>query len=307
MARISGMKANGGLRGTSTLKKDGKRYVEKQSMDVIYTVIGNGPADTPASIMQTAGIPQIGQKAYGLTVMKADAQREKYWVFGADYGKWTVTLNLEALEDEEEEEEKDPTEYPPDVSWDSEEYEEVLRHDINDHTKKVQTKCGEPLTLTTRRVVPVLTIKRTEKAPFSPLTILQYTNAVNSSSFWGAPAGSALLCKIGAQYKQIEDKDGNKKWYVDVTYVVKFKYDPETDAPWQARILHWGTKAFNDETHEAQAVRDGSGNVTGTLLDARGHKLADGAAPVYLEFDVYKERDFSPLKIDEDDISSVWV
>ena len=306
MARIVGMKGKGGMAGGVSMQKKGTTYRAKQTMSLEFIVIGDGPGDTPASVMRSAGLPQIGGKAYGLVVMDVDAQREAYWVNGQDFGKWAVSMQLEAVEGVEGDE-LEPTELPPEVSWDSEEYEEVLRQDINDPSKKVKTKCGEPLTLTTRRVIEVLTIKRTENAPFAASKIHEFTNTVNSGQFWGAPAGSALLAKIGATYKQVETTRAGKKWFVDVTYVIKFKFDPETTEPWQARVLHWGTKAFVDGTHEAQAVRDGSGNVSGCLLDASGFKLADTAEPVYLKSDAYKKKDFSALGIDEGSINSAWV
>ena len=291
-----------GLSGNRELQQDGAKMNIVEDFTRTYTIISDKNA-TAISIMGTPGLPQVGSRSGGLMCKKITPSRETLVLInGVTQSKWTVTAEYSS-----EVSETDPTELPPEVSWSSEVYEEVLKNDVDDPTKKVVTACGEPLILTQRRVMPVLTIKRTEKAPFSPMKILTYTNTINSNEFWGAPKYHALMEGINASYKQVEMTDGSKKWFVDVTYVIKFKFDPNNDQPWRAEVLHHGTKYFKVEGAEAQCWDDGNGN-TGTInLDENGYKLADDAEPVYLKFNVYKKMDWSALKIDTNQIRSLFV
>ncbi|MDO4571143.1 MAG: hypothetical protein Q4D38_12210 [Planctomycetia bacterium] len=301
MARIASIQG-GGLSGDHTLQQENGTFSLNRTMEIVYTVWGNSELDTPDTIIRTtAGLPTPGTSMYGLYCKKVSAKREKAFANGTTAGLWSVTATFDG-----EIESLEPTELPPEISWSSETYEEVLREDVEDG-KKVQTKCGEPLILTKQQILPTLTIKRTENAPFDPNTILDYTNTINEKTFWGAPAGHALMAGINATYKQVETPEGEKKWYVDVTYVIKFKQDPKTQHPWRARVLHWGTKFFKNAVDEAQCLIDGSGNVSGVKLDQNGFRLADNAEPVYLEFNVYPKKDFGSLELNPDQLGSVFV
>lgn len=301
MGYIIGVKQNG-LNGSQELQQDGTNLNIVEDFTIVYTVISNENATTK-SILYTPGLPRIGSYSAGLMCKKLTPSRDTLVILdGVTKSKWTITAEYSS-----EFTETDPTELPPEVSWSSEIYEEVLKWDVDNPNQKVVTKCGEPLILTRRRVMPVLTIKRTEEAPFPPMNILEYTNTINQNPFWGSPAKHALLEGINATYKQVELTNGDKKWYVDVSYVIKFRFDPNTNQPWQAQILHHGTKYFKVQGAEAQCWDDGNGN-TGTInLDANGLKLADGAEPVYLSFNVYETKDWSALKIDTDEIRSIFV
>ena len=302
MARLISIQS-GGLSGDQTLQQENGTFSLNRTLEIVYTVWGNDEKDTPDSIISTTtGLPTPGTSMYGLYCKKVTAQREKAFTNGTNAGLWSVTATFDG-----EIESLEPTELPPEISWSSETYEEVLREDVEDKNKKVQTKCGEPLILTRQLIIPTLTIKRTENAPFNPNTILSYTNTINSGTFWGAPAGHALMAGINATYKQVETSGGEKKWFVDVSYIIKFKQDPNSDHPWKARVLHWGTKFFKNSTDEAQCLIDGSGNVSGVKLDENGYRLADNDEPVYLEFNVYPKKDFGSLRLNPEQLGSVFV
>ena len=303
MARIIDMARSGhGANQKATVSKKGGIESIDKSFSMIYTVVAES-GDTPMTVANLDGIPQIGSIMDGLVCQrKTTSKKTPAIVDGEEKGIWTVTAEFS-----NELESNDPTEMPPEVRWTSEEYEEVLREDVEDQNKKVVTKCGEPLLLTIKRVIPVLTIKRTETAPFDPTKIVNYTNTVNSGAFWGAAAESALMAGIEANYKLVDTVNNGKKWFVDVTYTIKFRFEPNNSKPWKARILHAGTKYFPKAGAEAQKWMDVAGN-TGTInLDANGLKLADNAAPVYLDFNVYRKVSWASLHINPNDLGTYFV
>lgn len=300
MAQIVAIK-RGGRSGSHSLSQNGLQWDVEKTFTITYTVVCDSVSDTHEHILQTAGIPRVGVKMYGLICKKVSATREKLvQMNGGMRGLWTVTADFDSSIDH-----IDPTELPPEVSWTSEIFEEVLRKDLNG--RPIQTVPGEPLILTGRKAMPVLTISRTENAPFDPSIILNYTNTINSNGFWGAPAKSALLESIQAKYKQVEMTNGDKKWFVDVTYVIKFKKIPNVSEPWKASVLHHGTKYYQNAEDEAQAWEDGRGNNGSYNLDNNGFLLADGADPVYLDFDIYEQKNFDTLKINASQIGSMFV
>lgn len=293
MARIIDEKREGASGNRkATINQNGRVTQIDKDFTIVYMVVGE-VTDTPAVILGLTGIPQVGDIREGLVCQRVTTAKKSQIVEnGQIKSLWTVSAEYT-----NELEETEPTELPPEIRWTSEQYEEVLRQDAIDNKKKVVTACGEPLLLTAKKVIPVLTIKRTQNAPFSPLVILQYTNTVNSSAFWGAGANTALMASIEAVYKQVDTLNAGKKWFVDVTYVIKFKFDPNFQEPWKARILHAGTKYFPKAGAEAQKWMDVAGNTGVINLDANGLKLADNAAPFYLDFNVYRKADWSSLNL----------
>lgn len=303
MARIVDEQRSGaGANKRATVNKNGKVTDIEKSFTIVYTVIGEVD-DTAQEITAVAGIPQLGSIREGLVCQRLTSSRKGLVNIGGEVkSNWTVSAEYS-----NELESVDPTEMPPDVRWTSEQYEEVLREDVVNDKKKVVTKCGEPLLLTVKRVIPVLTIRRTENAPFDPTIILNYTNTVNNSAFWGAGAEHALMASIDAQYKQVETVNQGKKWFVDVTYVIKFKFDPNFAKPWKARILHAGTKYFPKAGAEAQKWMDVAGNCGVINLDNNGLKLADNKEPVYLDFNVYRIVSWNGLRLNPGDLGSYFV
>lgn len=302
MARIIDEK-RGGSSGSkkATISSKGRITQIDRDFTIIYTVLGE-VTDTPSVILGLSGIPTLGSIREGLVCQRVTTSKKDIVVESGDLKSlWTVQAEYSNDLDS-----ADPTELPPEIRWTSEQYEEVLRQDAIDNNKKVVTACGEPLLLTAKKVIPVLTIKKTQNAPFSPLIILMYTNTVNSSTFWGAAANTALMASIEAVYKQVDTLSAGKKWFVDVTYVIKFKYDPDFAEPWKARILHAGTKYFPKAGAEAQKWMDVAGNTGVINLDANGLKLADNAVPVYLDFNVYRKASWSSLHISPADLGNYF-
>ena len=303
MARIIDEK-RGGSSGSkkATINSAGRITQIDKDFTIVYTVLGE-QTDTPAVILGLNGIPALGSIREGLVCKSVTTSKKDIVVEdGTIKSLWTVTAEYS-----NDLESTDPTELPPEVRWTSEQYEEVLKEDVQDNNKKVVTKCGEPLLLTVKRVIPVLTIKRTENAPFDPTKIINFTNTVNGSAYWGAPSEHALLASIDANYKQVETVNQGKKWFVDVTYVIKFRFVPNETKPWKAKILHAGTKYFPKAGAEAQKWMDVAGNCGVINLDANGLKLPDNQKPVYLDFNVYRVARWNSLHIDPSDLGSFFV
>lgn len=199
------------------------------SHQATYVVWMDSESARENSVALVSGVPYIGMASPILSGAKCISRRisevgPRVWEVEAEFSQQYET----------DPEETEPWNLDPEWSWSCEQQEEPLLFDAVDQDKAIENSAGEPLPPISRTIaIPVLTIKRAE-ASFSGSTILDYVNHVNSSSFWGAPAYTALMADISASQATHE---GTKYW--DVTYQIKFNL--LIDAGWRARLLDHGT------------------------------------------------------------------
>lgn len=178
----------------------------------------------------------------------------------------------------------------PEWSWSFETVEEPLLFDAQDDTVAITNSALEPLPPVGVPVaIPVLSIKRSELS-FSPDTILDYVNKVNSSSFWGAAAGKALMAGISANQKK---EQGFTVW--DVSYTIKFKMDTHG---WKLRLLDQGTYYWSGAVGSSQKIPFGDDafqQVVGNL-DGSGGKNST-TTPEFVTYERYDSSDFNTLDL----------
>jgi hypothetical protein len=138
----------------------------------------------------------------------------------------------------------------------------------------------------------VLTITRNE-AWYDRVNLMPYKGAVSSDSFYGFDAGWAKVTDITAEYVTLGEFT-----YAVVTYEIQIRYDG-----WKKRILDRGFRVYSgadgdgNPAYEQVRGTDGTPLTEPVLLDGSGGKLADGANPVWLEFEVYRTLPFAWLEL----------
>lgn len=218
----------------------------------------------------------------------------------ADPLTWYVDVTADSRVEEEDDENTPPDQRLPEWSWDFETIERVATKDAsgsgNVSGRHIVNAVGEPFELTVPIALPVLTIERWQTS-FSPQTIINYVNRVNSTTFWGAQKGVALMAGIRDRKDTQQVFQG--QFFRKVTYTIKFAlpYIEDVLEGWKALLLNRGTFYFTSASDKTPKpfLAQGS-HVTGNLT-ATGEKAADGAEPVVLKFDIHKEADFNALQL----------
>lgn len=184
------------------------------------------------------------------------------------------------------------------ISWDVEEQEVTQYYDAVTGAL-LRNSAGQPIFVQQPQSIPILTIQRTESLNrFSASLVLFYNNTVNLYSFFGAPPYCARM--IGPTARRIAL---NNVPYWEVIYRIKFNMgiNPRTlqAQGWLANMLDRGWWFKNAEGKKEAAETDVDQEPYECLLDGNGHKLEDGQPPVFLPYNKYVIRDFTPLGLEE--------
>lgn len=294
----------GTLEGGDSLKPGTAQIIIHFSLTFI--VLGDTLADNDEDILATVGIPALYSPLGGATCFVRHAEETETVIHpttGVPCGLWEVFCEF----DNQRSETPDPTDplaKRPQIHWTGEMGEEVVERDT-ETGGPIQTKAEERIHLVEEVVYPILEITRYENAPFDPDVILNYVNHINSSPFWGAPEGCALMLPIDSTEEIIEDV-----LYCRNTYRIKFKIKKNaqggmTQDSYRRSVLHEGYQYRTQElagitlTNIIKTHVDAQGNPTKVNLDAEGGLLSPftGAQPVFLEFSTKYKKDFNNLSL----------
>lgn len=121
-----------------------------------------------------------------------------------------------------------------------------------------------------------------------------YRGRVNSDEFLGFPAGTLRITSIVANEA---DHDGQKYYDVTVKIAARKPIRTTDDKAWYLRVLHQGyyVRAAANDPPERATVRHNEYAVKPVYLDDDGLKLADGATPVWKEYEIYESVAFSGM------------
>jgi hypothetical protein len=159
----------------------------------------------------------------------------------------------------------------------------------------IQTVNGEPLVGVTRPFTDlVITVSR-NLPTFSPLSISTYMNKINSTPWYGLPAGTVRIMDIQAQNQFSEDFEF---WSVTISFQVRRGYGQILDAEaWDHRCAHQGyiVKVGGQKIHAL--TTDGLTVAQPVMISkTTGEQLADGVGE-YISFPVLDEIDFNTLNL----------
>lgn len=271
---------------TETYNQD--KYRIDAEHTAIYKIQCDDITDREDVVITADGCPYVGMDS--AIIPGAKCTERNITEVGA--GVWDVEARF-SYNYIKEPEEGDPWDATPTWNWSTETSEEPLLEDaqtgnaiVNSAKQSFRSPPAHPI------AIPVLTIERYELT-FNGQTILDYTNHVNSATFWGATAGKVLCAGISAQQETLGD---NKVW--KVTYVFKFKCDTYG---WKLRLMDEGSYYWEGDVgdSEKKPIKDDNMNNLVGLLDGHGHKLdmTTEYTPVFLTYNRYDNVNFNLLNL----------
>lgn len=137
---------------------------------------------------------------------------------------------------------------------------------------------------------PILGLVRNE-ANFDQDLADSLRDTVNDASWWGAAAGKVKLRSISANRTYNADAGG---WYWEVSYEFQFNRDG-----WNSKPLNAGFRQLNAAGDaQEQIYRDGNPVSSPVPLGTDGRALSPSGTPIFMDFPVYSESDFSLLNFD---------
>jgi len=300
MPTLLGIK-DGSYNADWTLKKKDKIYVPVREASIVYYVLADDSTQDDLVIGVTSGLPFLWGVTGGMVCMSKTLNDKTtciHPVTGVTTNLWEVGCKFST--DVDLSQDQDPEAKPPTVRWSGETEEEVLEKDPIT-LDAIQTEAEEPIITTAPIVLPVLEITRYEFWPFDPDVMLAYSHHTNSTVFWGAPVGSALMLPMDVDEEVIEQVK-----YVRVTYRIKFKIKKEGGSmlqdTWKMRLLHHGFK-YREAAGEAPVIKKDKYKNPMTVnlkTDALnpgqgGTELPSGSSAEYLEFNRFPKANFNAL------------
>jgi hypothetical protein len=137
---------------------------------------------------------------------------------------------------------------------------------------------------------PILQLVRNE-ASFDPALVHQYRNKVNSTSFFGADPGTVKVANI----------TGHRVKHPDLGYYWEVSYEFANNDTWHVFVLEQGMRQLVPGTSTKKTILDTAGTkVTSPWpLAANGTALPVGSTPIFREWIVYGEVDFSVFGFDD--------
>jgi hypothetical protein len=244
---------------------------------------------TPLSAMNAPGIPQTNSPhpiSPSLRALRFGCQQ-----VGPNY--FIVTVGYEGATPDPEDPSFDPLFQPPNIEFVDVTQEVEIDEDVNG--APIQTVNGEPIAGVTRPFTDLGIIVQRNLPSFDPLLISTYTNKVNSTTWYGLPAGTVRIMGIGAK-----SVFSNEFAYWDVTarFQVRRGQGTVTDArAWWYRTAHQGYLVQTIDGLVHAVSDDGLTVPQPVMLDlVTGQQLPPGVG-AYIEFQVLEEIDFNALNL----------
>lgn len=198
---------------------------------------------------------------------------------------WRLRAEYSSKMPDQDEQHLDPVDRTPRWSWSSRTIEHSPTKDAAGTL--IAASNGQPFFITVPVTIPILTIKRYRNS-FSGQDILDYTNTVNNTAFWGAAQDEALMSNITAEQVDVE---GKRLW--QVTYTIDFKIGDFAPKGWQLELLDQGTYYISGGNK--YSFTDEQGNpISGNLDGSTGNKSATAQ---YIEFQIYERTEFNDLDL----------
>jgi hypothetical protein len=209
---------------------------------------------------------------------------------------WDVTLRYSSVLDNGEQDEN-PLNQPAVIEYGSAQFQKIAYRTINGEavTNSAGTFFDPPVTIDDSR--PVIRITK-NKATFSASQAMAYRNAINTDAFLGIAPYCARVTHFGG-VKRFKNVSGLLLPYWEVS--LEIHVDHET---WLAQVLDQGYYVRTGSTLEGKPIfndirytSSGQSVAGPVMMDGNGLQLNDGATPVFLSFQVYRELPFAPLEM----------
>jgi hypothetical protein len=255
----------------------------------VFNLTPNFSGATTLDALAAAGIPLRNSPHPQTAILRA--RRFNASQIGPQY--FQVTVGYEALTSDPNDPSQNPLDQPAVVSFSSVTQEVEIDEDRDGNP--IQTINGEPLVGVTRPFTDlVITVSRNLPS-FDPASISTYMNKINSTTWYGLPAGTVRIMDIQAQNQFSEDFEF---WAVTISFQVRRGYGQVIDAEaWDHRCAHQGyiVKIGGQKKHAL--TTDNLPVAQPVMIDrTTGAQLADGTG-AYINFPVLDEIDFNQLNL----------
>jgi len=282
--------------GYSSVRYSGSGSSEK-TLTRVFSAVVDDATDTPLTLAADSNIPQAGDTYPSDASFRAgvpDISKISPYFYNVTVTYGTSEIDFPTGGD-------NPLSEPASIDWDDAESVEPVDKDADGEA--LVNAVDEPFDPAPTHPFndAVLIIQRNQAAFYAGDKYI-FGGSVCSHTFWGAPAGTALMKSIRAHYER-----GSINYW-KVTYRIQFRLDrPAGVNPsqtWYHRLLNQGYRYYDDDGQLLIAKDDAGDPVSQPiLLDADGKKLAAGATPVWLLRPKYRVAAWWPLGIDSGDLS----
>jgi hypothetical protein len=255
----------------------------------VFNLTPNFSGATTLDALAAAGIPLRNSPHPQTAILRA--RRFNASQIGPQY--FQVTVGYEALTSDPNDPSQNPLAQPAVKSFSSVTQEVEIDEDRDGNP--IVTINGEPLVGVTRPFTDlVITVSRNLPS-FDPVSISTYMNKINSTTWYGLPAGTVRIMDIQAQNQFSEDFEF---WAVTISFQVRRGYGQVIDAEaWDHRCAHQGyiVKVGGNKIH---ALTTDNLPVAQPVMISKttGAQLADGVGE-YINFPVLDEIDFNQLNL----------
>lgn len=221
---------------------------------------------------------------YALVVGKQSKQGSyrKHWVVEVKYSTDLTQLSRT----------DNPLDAPAEIGWSFASTTVVVEKDRNGNA--IVNSAKQPINppLTRERYALVLNYSA-NRPTYDPIQALDFMDTVNDSSFYGASAGQCRLTKWNA-VRKVGNIDGTVDYYW--VHDIEIHFLPNG---WAEELQDRGPLELVSGKLKEPPAGETSGLVSAEprLLDGNGRFLDPGETPVYLSFDVLRERNFALLGI----------
>lgn len=244
---------------------------------------------TALDALGAPGLPLLGSPHPQTLIMRA--RRKSVTQAGPQY--FTVTVGYEALTNDPNDPSQSPLARPPVISYTSVTQEVEIDEDRDGNP--IQTVNGEPLVGVTRPFTDLVITVQRNLPTFNPVSISTFMNKINSTTWYGFPAGTVRITDIQATSVFSEDF---AYWDATVSFQVRRGYGQVVDAEaWSHRCAHQGYVVVIGGQKKHALTSD---NLTVSqpvmISKTTGAQLADGVGE-YINFPVLDEIDFNQLNL----------
>lgn len=303
MPQLLGIKDGSRRSDVEATRVSGRKWKDVKTFSQTYIVLADNTTQDESDIASTSGVPPKFYPlagCYCVAHRAVEVQTIVHPITGVMAILWEVTADFTS--DVNPDEDAPPEARRPKVRWTGETEEETLERDVVTGAA-IQTANYERILVNGPVTVPVLTVTRWEFYPFNPLTILLFSNRVNSTPFYGAPAGTALMLPMEAGDSERIPVGSTSYEYVPVTYTIKFKLRPDPANPsqlladpWKSRVLHQGYMVRATAGAAPKVHVDANGRPSPVNLNADGTENTSGT-PYFLEFNRHAYADLNALSL----------
>lgn len=220
-----------------------------------------------------------------------------WWVITCEYSTPPVPSPKEGGKRDNPGEQDNPLLFIPEINMRTETYSQTVFgiYDSDNNLVPCMASNGEVYDPAPQKDLTRIHLDITRNEDISsavPAAAIQYTNYVNSDTFWGAGPGYAKCVGITAERQNKQLSNGNQFYYLKVKYSFVFKAEG-----WDTLLLDNGSYYYDSmlRTKKLKFISSDGHPLNHGPLNGTGGKLPTGGTPVFNRFKFYPNIAFGTL------------